>query len=1260
MESAQPTPPDALALLVLDGLMDLERSVDGALDRHGRDAILGPRFSTFLAGDRARHTPAFIRLGFLKDAVTVVYVAAQADGVITPNEKALIGPLVARIARRMARLLPTYRQFEKADPNEIEKFFSHHQSEQTLFGGKDLSTSWVGYELCDRLAGTTGDESVRSNYEQLMLRVFDEITRIDGQNESVQLRRMTLLAEIRERGRYQRANRDDRVDAFLADKGPEVFHAVANAHEVHTRDEVDVESIHEDARRAFSRTLDSTGDTQSHGRVLLVLGDGGSGKTHLMRTFRAMTHENGRGYAGYMQMSSSTDNYARYVLRNLLDSLEQPYAKELSPESGLIRLSSALVESGAIPPDKLQSLREADLDPEALGMLVAESADRFVGRPGLEHVDVDLLRAFLYLQRSDAAIKQRVLKYLRCEDMSPYDRRMLFEITPRTDGEDPLRVIQGIGQVIRATHDGALVLMIDQLEDVFVVEDAEDRFRRALFAVRNIIEHVPNVLVVVACLDDYYSQMKPLVARSLLDRLEHDPAPTRLRAALEPHEIEALIRQRLKVLFERQDVQVRETEPLFPFTHDDVSRLSHLRTRDVLNWCRGFQDMCRAAGRLVDKPDSVTDKPEVVEGTSVSMEQVWNDFVTDFDTSTPDDEEAQAALLRYAAECFRLPAEQSGRMVTIDKGLLVGVCNKRPHGGALAKEIDEVLDQAQGRIAVLVRSTEFPSRPGSAIYEKLGAVVAAGGRRAVMEAADWRVVQAFQSFSASHQARPGFYAWIKARHPIRRVETLRTIFELPTAAQADEPEPPAAAEEPSPPPPEPAMPWGPTTRAVSAARGAASSKVPTTAPYPQEPDPLKMTAGGLVLGRTRALSSEAVTIELHDLKRHAAFMGSTGSGKTTLALNLLEQLAMRGIPVLLLDRKGDLATYADDGFWLHSAGSPTADARKATLRERLDVSVFTPGEPGGRALALPIIPSGLRDAPAHERPNIARHAAAALGAMMNYKNSQRDKTYLAILGRAILLMGEMSDTPETVGLNEVIEFIADEDPNLVNAVGHLDPRHFQKLVEHLETLRLQAGPLLEAREGERLDAAKLLGLTGERDAGGRTPFTIVSTKFLPDNDAIEFWVSRLLVEIVRAVSHRPSDSLQSVLFLDEADLYLPANRKPATKEPILDLLRRGRSAGLGVFLASQSPGDFDYKARDQVRTWFVGRVAEKTAVDKMKPLLNEARSNVSAKLATAGTGEFFQLADGDVTLFDAQRSVMNTRQVSDAEIRALASRSKDR
>ena len=47
-----------------------------------------------------------------------------------------------------------------------------------------------------------------------------------------------------------------------------------------------------------------------------------------------------------------------------------------------------------------------------------------------------------------------------------------------------------------------------------------------------------------------------------------------------------------------------------------------------------------------------------------------------------------------------------------------------------------------------------------------------------------------------------------------------------------------------------------------------------------------------------------------ELTRHAAFLGASGSGKTTVALAIIEQLLLRGIPAILIDRKGDLCRYA--------------------------------------------------------------------------------------------------------------------------------------------------------------------------------------------------------------------------------------------------------------------------------------------------------------------------------------------------------------
>ena len=80
--------------------------------------------------------------------------------------------------------------------------------------------------------------------------------------------------------------------------------------------------------RMVNRVLEPSG--LASGRILLLLGESGSGKTHLMRAFRNQVHSRHRGYCGYMQMTAFTGQYGRYVLNNLIESLDKPYYE---PES---------------------------------------------------------------------------------------------------------------------------------------------------------------------------------------------------------------------------------------------------------------------------------------------------------------------------------------------------------------------------------------------------------------------------------------------------------------------------------------------------------------------------------------------------------------------------------------------------------------------------------------------------------------------------------------------------------------------------------------------------------------------------------------------------------------------------------------------------------------------------------------------------------------------------------------------------------------
>ena len=75
---------------------------------------------------------------------------------------------------------------------------------------------------------------------------------------------------------------DPRAAVFCSAEHPEVFHAIAYGNDVFREDPFDVETVHEEARATYHRLVHRAGNGAG-GRILLLKGEAGSGKTHLMR-----------------------------------------------------------------------------------------------------------------------------------------------------------------------------------------------------------------------------------------------------------------------------------------------------------------------------------------------------------------------------------------------------------------------------------------------------------------------------------------------------------------------------------------------------------------------------------------------------------------------------------------------------------------------------------------------------------------------------------------------------------------------------------------------------------------------------------------------------------------------------------------------------------------------------------------------------------------------------------------------------------------
>lgn len=1022
----------------------------------------------------------------------------------------------------------------------------------------------------------------------------------------------------------------NRLEAFLSGKLPHIFHPIQHRQEIWKRDPFDVETVHAQAREAFERLIDQAIGEQrlAYGRILLLRGDAGCGKTHLARAFRNYAHGRDRGFVGYLQMTTTVADYPRYLLSNLLESLDLPYDEGREDLNALMKLSAILANRAN--GETMARISGAEhLNPAELSVLVQNAADDIVQQAGLQDLELDLVRAILYLQRDDARIKQRVLKYLRCEVLPPSDSAELGGLASRTAPDAPQRVIEFLGKLMGQAR-CSLVLCVDQLEDTFNFHEGELPFRRMISTLSDLTDRVPSSIVVLCCLDQYWSALRNKLAGAMIDRIENDPPPISLEASRSKEEIRAIVGRRLAYLYEELEVSEGASETTEPFPEEFLRSLRQLRTRDVLERCGQFRAQWVRSGRPPEVPQRQGPEPlpAPMPEAPPQLDQLWNDFRAQAEVHVPEDDGALTALLLFGVDRWTRELPEGARAtvrpskagVELDvngaverEQLLLALCNKSPKGGGLGNQLEDVADAAGKRTPVLLRSTAFPDNAKLKVAQKLGDLIARrGARRATVEPSEWRALVTFREFVKLHEKDAGFDAWVRNERPVSRLPSFAQTLRFEAVAK------PASL----PPPP-----------AVEAVVDRAAAD------------------GILRVGKSEGVVQKPVAIELASLKQHVVFLGGSGSGKTTLAMNLVEQVVQGGIPAILLDRKGDLANYAGTEAW---TGEDASAQERAKLRERLDVALFTPGDPRGRPLAIGLLPSALAQLDPLEQAQALRHAAEGLSAMLGYRDIGKDRQLRAILLQGLKLLSQTFDRPS---LQNLIDVVGDQDAALIASVGRLDVRLFKKLAEDLETFRITRAERLFDM-GELLDVDLLLG-RGRYAVPGKTRLSIVSTRFLGDADAVQFWVTQLLTLLSRWTSRSPSRDLQALLLVDEADIYLPAGRKPPTKEPMESLLKRARSAGLGILLATQSPGDLDYRCRDQVRTWFLGRVKEPTALAKLKPMLSDFNADVvEAKLPKQGAGQFHLVTEKGPRPVLADRSLITPDQIAEDRLLELATQTR--
>lgn len=394
--------------------------------------------------------------------------------------------------------------------------------------------------------------------------------------------------------------------------------------------------------------------------------------------------------------------------------------------------------------------------------------------------------------------------------------------------------------------------------------------------------------------------------------------------------------------------------------------------------------------------------------------------------------------------------------------------------------------------------------------------------------------------------------------------------------------------------------------------------------------------GVFYLGRYHDLGARKTLPDLllynsNDLLTHALCVGMTGSGKTGLCFDIIEEAAIDNIPAILIDPKGDLANLLltfpdlrpedfepwinpDDArkkglapaefaaqqaeLWKKGLASWDQDGdRIRRLREAAEFTIYTPGSNAGipisilNSFAAP--PQPILDDTELLRERINTTVSGLLGLVGVEADPTRSREAIFL---ANIIQRAWQDGRD-LDLGALIQEI--QTP-AVQRIGVMDVESFYPAKDRFALATaingLLASPGFNAwLEGEPLDIQRIY-----YTPAGKPRVAIFSIAHLNDAERM-FFVTLLLNQLLGWMrTQSGTTSLRALLYMDEIFGYFPPVANPPSKLPLLTLLKQGRAFGLGAVLATQNPVDLDYKGLANIGTWFLGRL--QTDRDKQRVL----------------------------------------------------------
>ncbi|MCB0373580.1 MAG: DUF853 family protein, partial [Muricauda sp.] len=309
-----------------------------------------------------------------------------------------------------------------------------------------------------------------------------------------------------------------------------------------------------------------------------------------------------------------------------------------------------------------------------------------------------------------------------------------------------------------------------------------------------------------------------------------------------------------------------------------------------------------------------------------------------------------------------------------------------------------------------------------------------------------------------------------------------------------------------------------------------------------------ITVGAAMLdGET--ITNAFVKVPLKTLNRHGLIAGATGTGKTKTLQVLAENLSDKGIPVLLMDLKGDLSGIAQP-----SPGHPKIDERHAKIglpfeAKGFPVEILTLSEQDGVRL----------------RATVSEFGPVLLSRILDLSETQE--------GIVAVVFKYCDDNKlpllDLKDFKKVLQYATGEGKKeFQDAYGRISTSSTGTILRKIIELEQQGADLFFGEKSFEVDDLVRI------DDNGRGYVNIIRLTDIQDRPKLfSTFMLSLLAEIYSTFPEQgDSDRPELVLFIDEAHLIFD-NASKALLDQIESIVKLIRSKGIGLFFVTQNPTD---------------------------------------------------------------------------------------